>query len=122
MATNEIHTFYRGEQRPVGVDFGENTAGQTTGPLPATDTIASATAAIDSKPDGAANLTFGTVTTTNGDYINSRVCSTGEGVKFDCTTASDQAYGLYVGVVTATTTAGKVIKEPFRIMVVPVNT
>jgi hypothetical protein len=115
MSTREIHTMYRAEKRPFAVDFGENTAGQTTGKIPAGDTIASAVVAIVSKPTDAVNPTV-SAATVNGsaEYVNDRECSAGEAVKFSVTLASDQTYGTYEYSVTATTTAGYVLVDSVR--------
>lgn len=115
MSTREIHQMRRSEKRPFAVDFGENTAGQTTGKLPASDTVASAVVAVESKPTGATDPTIGTVTVNgSAEYVNDRSCSSGEAVLFPVTLASDQAAGQYTLTVTATTTAGYTLVDSVR--------
>lgn len=116
MSTRENHTMLRGEKRPFAVDFGENTAGQTTGKMPAGDTLASAVVAIESKPTDAADPTIGSVTVNGStEYVNGRTCSEGEVVLFPVTFASNQTYGEYVFKVTATTTATYVLVDFVRV-------
>jgi hypothetical protein len=110
MSAPQVHTLRRSEKRPFALDFGENTAGATTGPLPPGDTVASAVVTVESKPTDAADPTIGTVTVNaTAEYVNGRSCSAGEAVKFNVTLASNQTYGDYSLKVTATTTAGYIL-------------
>lgn len=110
----QIYYMARGEVRRTATDWGENTAGTETGVLKAGDTVASCTAAIasDNKPTGADDLTLGSVTVpgTSTD-IDGRTCSTGEWTQMTITAAADQAYGPYKITLTATTTAGEIVKR-----------
>lgn len=118
MSTREVYTLHRSDKRPFAVDFGENTAGVTTGPLPPGDTVASAVVAVQSKPTGADDPTIGSVTVNgSAEFVNGRSCSAGEAVLFPVTLASDQDYGRYVLKVTATTTAGYVLVETVTFVV-----
>jgi hypothetical protein len=115
VSTREIHTMLRSEKRPFAVDFGENTAGSTTGKIPAGDTVASAIVTVETKPTGATDPTIGTVTiNSSAEYVNDRECSAGEAVKFAVTLAAGQTYGDYKLKVTATTTAGYVLVDSVR--------
>lgn len=115
MSANQIHELRRGEKRPFAIDYGENTAGASTGPLPPGDTVASATATTVSKPTDADDPTIGAVTVNSvAEYVNGRSCSAGEAVRFAVTLASDQAYGEYEIKVTATTTGGYVLVDCLR--------
>lgn len=108
--SSEIYQLQRGEKRPFAIDWGENTAGLTTGPLPSSDTVASAVVVVETKPTGAADPTIGTVTVNSGAvYVNDRSCSAGEAITFPVTLASDQAYGEYTLKATATTTGGYIL-------------
>lgn len=110
MSAPQIHVLRRGEKRPFALDFGENTAGATTGPLPPGDTVASATVAIESKPTDADDPTISAASVNStAEYVNGRSCSAGEAVRFNVTLASDQDYGEYVLRVTATTTAAYIL-------------
>ncbi len=126
MSTREIHNMHRAEKRPFAVDVGENTAGQTTGKLPAGDTAASAVVTVVSKPnkdDGtpADSPTIGTVTiNSTAETVNDRECSAGEAVKFAVTCATDQTYGDYQLQVKTTTTAGYILVDAVRFVVTPV--
>lgn len=107
MSAREIHVLHRSEKRPFAVDFGENTAGITTGPLPPGDTVTSAVVAVESKPTGATDPTIGSVTVNgSAEYVNERSCSAGEAVLFPVTLSSTQAFGEYALKVTATTASG----------------
>jgi hypothetical protein len=103
----QVYDVPRGTVDSVTVDWGENTSGTETGVLDAGDTVASAVVAVDSKPTGAADPTFGGVSV-NGTavVVNGRSCSAGEACLVTMTLASDQAYGAYRLKFTATTTNG----------------
>lgn len=112
MSAREIYTLKQGDKRPFAVDFGENTAGSTTGPLPPGDTLASATVAVSSKPSGATDPAIGTVAVIGStEYVNGRSCSSGEAVTFPVTLGASQTVGDYTLKVTGTTTAGYIIVE-----------
>lgn len=122
MSAREISILHRSEKRPFAVDFGENTAGVTTGPLPPGDTVASATVTIGASamPSGASSPTIGSVTVNaTTEYVNDRSCSAGEVVLFPITMGSSQAYGEYVFTVTATTAAGYILIDTIKVIVEP---
>ena len=58
----EHHVAAPGEVNRLYIDWGENTAAEKTGALSAGDTVSSCTVSVDSKPSGAGDPTFGTVT------------------------------------------------------------
>ena len=107
MNAHQIPTLRRSEKRPFALDFGENTAGASTGPLPPGDTVVSAVVAVESKPTDSDSPTLSAASVNSvAEYVNGRSCSAGEAVRFNVTLASDQDYGEYVLRVTATTTNG----------------
>lgn len=118
----EILAMKRGEVRILTVDWGENTAQQKTGVLAAGATVSSATVSVTEKPTGATDPTLGSVTVpanSSSDDVNKRVWSTGEVTFCSCTTASDQAYGLYVMTFVAAASNSETIKGEIAIRVVP---
>lgn len=118
MSAREIYILKQGEKRPFAVDFGENTAGSTTGPLPPGDTVASATVALQSYPTGASSPTLGSPSANaTTEYVNGRACSAGEAVTFAVTLGASQTVGDYVLEVTATTTAGYILIDWLRFTV-----
>lgn len=118
--STEIYDLYRGEKRAFSVDFGENTAGATTGKLSAGDTLSSVAVTVHSKPTGATDPTIGTVTVNaSAIYVKERECSAGEAATFFVTLASDQAYGTYVLKAAGTTTATEVIADPLTFVCKP---
>lgn len=117
MSTKEIHQMNRSEKRPFAVDFGENTAGQTTGKIPAGDTILSAVVVVEDKPTDATDPTIGTVTiNSTSEIVNDRTCSAGEAVLFAVTFGSTQLFGTYKFKITATTTGGYVLVDSVRVV------
>jgi hypothetical protein len=103
----QVYDVPRSTVDSVTVDWGENTSGTETGVLDAGDTVASCVVAVDSKPSGAADPTFGSVVVNSTSVvINGRTCSAGEATSVTMTLASDQAYGSYRLKFTATTTNG----------------
>lgn len=118
---NEIRLMKRSEVRILTVDWGENTAQQKTGVLAAGATVSSCTVAVTEKPSGATDPTLGSVTVpanSSNDDVNGRVWSTGEVTVCTCTTASDQAIGLYVFTFTATTSNSETIKAEVAVRVI----
>ena len=111
----QVYDVPRSTVQSISIDWGENTAGTETGVLDSGDTVASCVVVVDSKPSGAADPTFGTVSV-NGTavYVNGRSCSAGEATSVTMTLASDQTYGAYRLKFTATTTAGFVIPRYAR--------
>ena len=118
MSAREIYTLKQGDKRPFAIDFGENTAGSTTGPLPPGDTLASGTVSLSSSPTGATSPTLSAVTIISStEYVNGRSCSSGEAATFTVTLGASQTVGDYVLKVTGTTTAGYIIVEFVRFTV-----
>lgn len=115
----ELYDVARGTVQSVSVDFGENTAGTETGALKAGDTVASCVVAVDDKPSGASDPTFGSVTVNaTALYVNGRSCSAGEAVSVTMTLGSTQTYGAYRLKFTATTTNGFTLPRYVRFSVV----
>lgn len=109
----------RGETNGICVDWGDNTPGEETGVLKASDIVVSCVAEVDSKPDGASDPTLGSVTVSDAElFINERLCSPGEATTCRFTTAADQLPGVYVLKFTATTERGYVIPRLLRLNVV----
>mgnify|MGYP007059485210 CR=1 FL=1 len=116
----EVRTFARSEVNGIDIDWGENTAGSETGTLKAGDTVSSCVVAVESKPSGAADPTFGSVSANGSDLVvNDRTCSAGEATSVQVTMASDQAYGEYKLKFTATTANGYTIPRWVRCKVEP---
>lgn len=110
ISANEIRVMARGEVNTVLTDWGDNASGQETGVLKSGDRVASCTVAVDAKPTGADDPTLGSVTAPDSsEYINGRLCSSGEWTQFNITMASNQAVGTYRLKLTATTTNSKTI-------------
>ena len=114
----QVYDVPRSTVQAISIDWGENTSGTETGVLDAGDTVASAVVAVDGKPSGAADPTFGSVVVNSTSVvINGRTCSAGEAVAVTMTLASDQAYGSYRLKVTATTANGFVLPRYVRFRV-----
>lgn len=115
-----VRAIARGEVNRIDIDWGENTAGVETGVLKNGDTVSSCTVAVSTKPSGAADPTFGSVTVNSTAlYVNGRSCSAGEATTVSITAASDQAYGLYRLKFTATTTNGYTVPRFASVRVDP---
>ena len=105
-------TLTRSEVRACAVDLGENTSGEETGVLKAGATASSGTIAVQSKPSGAADLTLSSVSINGSSIVVAgRTCSAGEAATFTVTTASDQALGMYVLLLTISTSSSETIKR-----------
>lgn len=118
LEASQVYDVPRSTVQSISIDWGENTAGTETGVLDAGDTVTSCAVAVDSKPSGAADPTFGSVTVNSGAvYVNGRSCSAGEATSVTMTLASDQAYGAYRLKFTATTTNGFTIPRYCRFRV-----
>lgn len=118
ITADTISNMAQGEVNSLLIDWGENTPGQETGVLKASDTVVSCTVAVDSKPVGAADPTFGSVTVNSGAlYVNLRSCSAGEATTVNVTMGASQTYGPYRFKFVATTTNGKVIPRYVRVNV-----
>jgi hypothetical protein len=103
----QVYDVARGTVQSITVDWGENTAGSETGILDAGDTVSSCTVSVDSKPVGASDPTFGSVSVNAAAvYVNGRSCSAGEAVSVTMTLSASQAYGSYRLKLTASTTNG----------------
>ncbi len=115
---NQTRVMGRSEVQRIDCDWGENTSGSETGTLKAGDTVASCAVAVQSKPTGASDPTFGSVSV-NGTalYVNGRSCSAGEATTVQITMGASQAYGDYALKFTATTTNGYTIIRYVRIVV-----
>ena len=112
LTCKQVYTLGRSEVRACAVDLGESTAGQETGVLKAGDTVASGTIAVNDKPTGATDPTFGAVSVNStAIYVNGRSCSAGEAVAFQVTTGASQTLGRYVLLLTVITTNGETIKR-----------
>lgn len=114
----EIRVVAQGETNIVLTDWGESTQGTETGVLKSGDTVSSCTVSVVSKPTNATDPTLGSVTApASTEYVNGRSCSSGEWTKFSIQTAADQAAGLYVLKLTATTAQSKVLPRKVRVRV-----
>lgn len=111
---------YQGDTNRLYVDWGSNEYADKTGSLAGGDTVSSCTVAQSTKPGGAADLTFGSVTVpanTNNDDIRGRIWSQGEATVCTVTAASNQTVGAYVVKLTATTTNSLTLNRPVRIYI-----
>lgn len=115
----QIYDVARSTVQAVSIDWGENTSGEETGVLDAGDTVSSCVVAVDSKPIGADDPTFGSVSVNaSAVVINGRTCSAGEATSVTMTLGATQSYGAYRLRFTATTTNGFTIPRWVRFNVV----
>lgn len=110
VSCSERRSIARGETNSIALDWGENTAGSETGALPAGDTVASCTVAVDDKPSGASDPTLGSVSVNASTlYVNGRQCSAGEATTCTISAGASQTYGDYRLKFVATTAGSLVL-------------
>lgn len=115
----EIRSMGRSEVARIEIDWGENTSGSETGCLKAGDTLTSCTVTVDTKPTGASDPTFGSVTVNGTPVINERTCSAGEASSVQVTMGSSQTYGIYLLKFVGVTTNGYTLPRFVRVNVIP---
>lgn len=116
------HTMYQGDVNRLYVDWGNNDPADKTGSLGAGDSVSSCVVAQGTKPGGAADLTFSSVSVpanADEDDIRGRVWDQGEATVCTVTAASNQTEGMYTVEFTATTANGLTLNRPVKIYVRP---